>query len=526
MRTFRVRLAHIGLVALVLTILADILFYHRIGEPLGISTPLFTAFVALGSVIAQPRFSARHLTPYALLMIVALLALVETVDVGSLLLAVLCLAVFALAAGGRMSSGLIGVSVLGRFLASAPLAAMRDNLCRRRAALRARQARQRGNPALSSARHWLVWVMPFILASGFVALLGAGNPILERWLRQLDPLLLLSQLDPARILFWILVPTLIWPFLRPRPREGNHSAPVPTLVARRARSFPSAGWSSLVVGPEAILRALLLFNAVFALQTLLDAVYLWGGLELPEGISYAAYAHRGAYTLIVTALLAAGFVLLALRPGTTAATDRGIRFLVYLWIAQNVALVLSAMLRLDLYVDVYALKHLRLAAFVWMALVAVGLVLICVRIAAARSNAWLVGANLVTVALVFAGSCFVDDNAFIARFNVEHSRELTGEGTSLDVEHLGLLGPTAIPAIDWFLRTKKPNETSSALEQTVFDMETLRERLAERGAARSNDWRGWTFRNWRLSRYLADHPMPTRPQPQGPDVPQPAGPTL
>lgn len=525
MRPFRVRLAHIGPAALALTILADTLFFHRMGERLGLSMPLFIAFVALGSIIAQPRFSARPLTPYALLMIVALLALVETVDAGSLLLAVLCLAAFALAAGRRMSPGLAGVSVLCRFLASVPLAAMRDNIHRRRAASRAWQARQRGNPALSSSRHWLVWVMPFLLASGFVVLLRAGNPILERWLSQLDPLLLLSHLDPSRIAFWVLVPALVWPFLRPRPRKHTRSAPVREPVPGGLWASTSANWSSLV-GPDAILRALFLFNAVFALQTLLDAVYLWGGLELPEGISYAAYAHRGAYTLIVTALLAAGFVLLALRPGTAAATDRRIRALVYLWIAQNVALVLSAMLRLDLYVDVYALTHLRLAAFVWMALVAAGLVLICVRIAARRSNAWLVGANLVTVALVFAGSCFVDDNAFIARFNVEHSRELTGEGTSLDVEHLALLGPTAIPAIDWFLMAKKPNETSSAMGQTILDMETLREWLAEREAARSHDWRGWTFRTWRLSRYLADHPMPAPPQPQGPDVPPPAGPAL
>ena len=31
-------------------------------------------------------------------------------------------------------------------------------------------------------------------------------------------------------------------------------------------------------------------------------------------MTYASYAHRGAYPLIVTALLAGGFVLLALRP--------------------------------------------------------------------------------------------------------------------------------------------------------------------------------------------------------------------
>ena len=51
-----------------------------------------------------------------------------------------------------------------------------------------------------------------------------------------------------------------------------------------------------------------------------------------------------------------------------------LRNLVYLWIAQNVMLFVSSMLRLDLYVEEYALTELRLAAGVWMGLVAVGLV--------------------------------------------------------------------------------------------------------------------------------------------------------
>ena len=60
---------------------------------------------------------------------------------------------------------------------------------------------------------------------------------------------------------------------------------------------------SLIFGRAAILRSLVVFNALFAVQTLLDVVYLWGGVRLPDGLSYADYAHRGAYPLIATALL-------------------------------------------------------------------------------------------------------------------------------------------------------------------------------------------------------------------------------
>jgi len=37
---------------------------------------------------------------------------------------------------------------------------------------------------------------------------------------------------------------------------------------------------------------------LFAIQTVLDIQYLWRGAALPDGMSYATYAHRGAYPLI------------------------------------------------------------------------------------------------------------------------------------------------------------------------------------------------------------------------------------
>ncbi|QQS57131.1 MAG: DUF4173 domain-containing protein [Alphaproteobacteria bacterium] len=56
---------------------------------------------------------------------------------------------------------------------------------------------------------------------------------------------------------------------------------------------------------EAVLRSLVIFNLMFACQTVLDMNYLWAGMDLPKGITYARYAQQGAYPLIVTALLAA-----------------------------------------------------------------------------------------------------------------------------------------------------------------------------------------------------------------------------
>lgn len=67
-----------------------------------------------------------------------------------------------------------------------------------------------------------------------------------------------------------------------------------------------------------MLISLALFNALFAVQNLLDVAFLWSGGSLPAGMTQTEYVHRGAYPLIVTALIAGVMALAMLRPGSAS----------------------------------------------------------------------------------------------------------------------------------------------------------------------------------------------------------------
>lgn len=133
------------------------------------------------------------------------------------------------------------------------------------------------------------------------------------------------------------------------------------------------------VSIASVTLSLILFNLLFAVENMLDIAYLSRALPLPRGMGMAEYVHRGAYPLIVTALLAGLFVLVTLRPGSSTAHVPAIRRLVVLWIAQNVILVASSIQRTLDYIDVSMFTALRIHALAWMALVACGLMLICWR---------------------------------------------------------------------------------------------------------------------------------------------------
>ncbi|WP_312018207.1 DUF4173 domain-containing protein [Bradyrhizobium semiaridum] len=345
-------------------------------------------------------------------------------------------------------------------------------------------------------RGFALWFVPLLLGSLFAALFVAANPLLEKWISQLNPGNPASYLSLSRTLFWMAALAAVWPFIQVKWRRGFLTA-ADTIESPATDKIAPINARDLL-GAGTILRSLILFNLLFAIQTILDAIYLWGHVALPADITYAVYAHRGAYPLIVTALLAAAFVLVAMRPGGPAEQSRVIRPLVYLWVGQNVLLVISSMLRLDLYVQTYLLTYWRVAAFVWMLLVAVGLVLILARIALHRPNQWLIHANLLTLTIVLYVCSLINFAAIIADYNVSHSREASGSGVNLDMDYLLRLGPQALPAIDRAIRLRYINPV----------LVSRRDCLVEQQRQQMASWRSWGFRSWRLQRALDEREAP------------------
>ncbi|MGE0667950.1 MAG: DUF4173 domain-containing protein [Sphingomonadales bacterium] len=349
-------------------------------------------------------------------------------------------------------------------------------------------------------------VVPVSLGIVFLALFTAANPLLDRLLSSLDLGVLAIDLGPGRVFLWLLAFGSVYGLIRFRWRTrrahavshaalGGFGAPAAhaTHAAIGGSNPPGVRTPAAWLTPASVAASLAIFNVLFAFQNLSDILFLWSGADLPDGFTFADYAHRGAYPLIATALLAAGFVLVALRPGSATADDPRIRRLVLAWVAQNAFLVLSAMLRTMDYIEVYSLTLLRLSAMIWMALVALGLVLVLARVAWAKSNAWLVDANVVALLVVLGGCAVADLSRIVADYNVRHCAEAGGSGVELDFWYLDRLGPSAMPALAWLQEQADDSYIRSAAGQRFRD-------LLVRLEYRQSNWRSWTFRGWRQLR--------------------------
>lgn len=336
-------------------------------------------------------------------------------------------------------------------------------------------------------------VMPLVGGAVFLGLFAAANPLISDFFAGLSGPGLTAE-GFARLVFWGVVGVMVWGALRPRWRGRLIALPTRGRLSSRPALTTSIAWSLVV------------FNAVFALQNGLDIAFLWSGAPLPGDIGLADYAHRGAGLLIVTALLAGVFVLVALQPGSDTAKRPLVRRLVVLWVAQTIVLVASSLYRTADYIESYALTPFRIAAMLWMALVAVGLLLIGWRLLRDRPAHWLINANVAVSLSVLAVVSVVDLGAVSAAWNIRHAREVGGRGVELDLGYLRSLGAPALVSL-------------VELEQTTDDPE-LRDRTAavrrevladvRRG---QREWRGWIWRDQRrLDRVAAltrDQPLST-----------------
>ncbi|MGZ8336355.1 MAG: DUF4153 domain-containing protein [Allosphingosinicella sp.] len=456
---------------LALMVLADFLFFlHEPGWTLGLFA--FAWAAALAAAVPAVRRNRAALTALGLAFLYAA-TLVEDPGPLAWVLFGIALSLAALLPRRRFDDAwqwalrlfLHGVSaIVAPFADLARLGRIRRTATRFRAGVAVRLA-----------------VLPVVGSLVFLALFAAANPLIENALASLR-LPVLDGESFLRILCWTFVLFMTWPMFRPRALVGG-------LVldgGSPGLELPSASAASIILSLAA-------FNLVFAVQNGLDLVFLWSGAPLPEGMTLAQYAHRGAYPLIVTALLAGLFVLMAMRPGSATAQRPIVRRLVVLWVGQNILLVASSILRTLDYVEAYSLTVLRLAALAWMALVAIGLMLICWRLLRERSGAWLINANALAAAIVLSAATLIDLGSVAAEWNVRHAREVDGTGAGLDLCYLRWQGPSALVPLARF-------ETRVADPVLRDRVRSVRAEIHGRVRAQQADWRQWS---WRDARRLA-----------------------
>ena len=269
-------------------------------------------------------------------------------------------------------------------------------------------------------------------------------------LRDADPvfasLVALPELDIGAILSHVVVIGLFTWIVAGWAR----GALIADLTRRRAPEVLPFG-----LGMLDVTVALGTLNALFALYVATQFGWFFGGerfLQARTGLTAAEYARQGFFQMVWVVLLVVPLLVgtrAMLRPDR--ALERRHTALALPLIALLATMILSAMLRMRLYVQYYGLTTDRLYPLVLMGWLAVMLAWLALTVLRGAGRPFVAGAVMSGLATLVALHVTVPD-VIVARVNLARARNADSAATpGLDIEHLARLGgdavPLAIPAV-------------------------------------------------------------------------------
>ncbi len=153
--------------------------------------------------------------------------------------------------------------------------------------------------------------------------------------------------------------------------------------------------------------------AIYLLFSIVQVAFLFGGAQLPEGLTYSEYARDGFFQLIAASAL--NFLIFALALRFTK-PSRAIRWLLLGLLVATGMLLVSGVTRLWMYIAAYGLTWMRVAPMWFMAYLAVALVMGGVRLFKPEFKLFKAcAAVLMAAALLLA---FINVDKTMARYNM------------------------------------------------------------------------------------------------------------
>ena len=470
---------HVAVAAIVLGILGQLLYF---GVAVGINYPLSVALALGAAWLLRPRearFDALDAwLPAVSLILAAFVALRgDPVLVFFDILASLGLAAGALAAIGahrvtrRLLPGVLTlVGSLAGWTTFGGARVLADAAATARPSPRARTWVSAASPYLRG----VLIALPVVIV--FAALFSSADAVFARLVGdlfgvQLDFGEVPGRLAATAVFAWMAAGALAFVAEAP-PRQD-------ATIGNRFR----------FLGTPETLIVLVAVDVVFAVFVVLQAAYLFGGLDTvaASGMGYAEYARRGFFELLAVAALAGGLVLVAeavVRHRSRAYVAAAIGLMVL-----TAVVLASAFLRLRLYQDAFGWTELRfyaLGSIGWLAL-GIGIAIGCLVWNRSR---WLVHGLVLAAAVVGVTINIIGPVRYVAEQNLARvtnpSLVPAGGETGIDAAYIASLGDDALPLVVAALASL-PEDARIPIAYA------LRERTFELMSDESRAWQAWNL---------------------------------
>lgn len=194
-------------------------------------------------------------------------------------------------------------------------------------------------------------------------------------------------------------------------------------------------------------------NILLLIINVIDINFLWLDFDYSQAGNLSKLVHEGTETLILSILLSIAILLYYFRKDLNFyENNKWLKYAAYIWITQNVILIISVSLRNYYYIDFYGLTHLRIGVGVFLVITLIGLCSLWIKIRDLRSLFYMFRINTWALYIVWVSLAFVNWDVLIARYNLSNSFK-----NGIDYTYLLSLSDNTLPII-YENRSKFPDE--------------------------------------------------------------------
>lgn len=256
----------------------------------------------------------------------------------------------------------------------------------------------------------------------------------------------------------------------------------------------------LGVDPVIVITVLAVVDAVYLLFTFIQFTYLFGSLNLnlPSGYTYAEYARKGFFELVMVTVINLAILLAVLNFTKTAGkiADKFIRILNTILVGCTIVMLFSAHFRMAMYEDVYGYTYLRLLTHAFMLFIFVLLIITLIKV-------WYVKLILLKWYLIIAITAytivnFVNVNAAVAKNNIDRFHKTE----KIDVYYLTSLSFEAVPyTVELYNELKGKDAASAAIlgEHLQNEKDMLK---------RHEGWQSFNYSRYRARKIITPEVVP------------------
>lgn len=244
-------------------------------------------------------------------------------------------------------------------------------------------------------------------------------------------------------------------------------------------------------------------NIILFTLNVVDIKLLWFGFYPQEQFDMKAFVHEGTFLLILSIILSMIVILYFFRKNQNFnSKNKALKILSYVWIIQNMVLLISVCLRNHQYIFYNGLAYKRIGLYAFLLLTLIGLLTLIIKVKQLKSYFYLLRVNTWAVYCILILLSVFNWDMIIARTNLANEN-----GSGIDIDFYLELSPQTYPIITQNLEKVEEqiaqHHASGVRWTNCNSIEEFKKALSNRKYYFFKSYNKYSWQSWNYSDYNA-----------------------